>query len=376
MGVTGVVVDCGSGHTSITSYSYSGSRGPESLVQCGKTWLKHSGDGGNLPLTDVIPGTLGTSFIGESLAERVAEFIQVLREALEHPPADSPAESAWPDILLIGGTGGMRSAVEEGRLSESAIESIRTMIVAAFDSDVQLVKFEVITGDQEAIWELHTAQIIWSRESAAMFPDDSCHNANATPADIGLFSGGGKSMQLAQRGSAMSFPFSTFPKELEERSGAAPDAWLDSEKWATYFADPLVAKVTEAAAVHQKFNGCFVGTAMNHRAAMFSEISEKPITAAAAVEALQASLPQFIQREGELYDKMIATHKPGSSYPLERITAMHTFRLVTVLAEMFDPSAKLFFARNGQDAAGNQQDIECTVGAFAEEARSLAAQSE
>ena len=222
-----------------------------------------------------------------------------------------------------------------------------------------------------------------------MFPDDSAPHesssqmkavescgATATPADIGLFSGGGKSMQLAQRSSAMSFPFSTFPKELEERSGAAPEAWLDTEKWATYFADPLVAKVTEAAAVHPKFTGCFVGTAMNHRAAMFSEISEKPITAAAAVEVLRASLPQFIQREGELYDKMFATHKPGSSYPLERITAMHTFRLMTVLEQMFDPSAKLFFARNGQDSAGNQLDAEWTVGAFAEEARSLAAQSE
>lgn len=142
-GVTGVVVDCGSGHSSIISYTYAGSsdRGPESLVQCSKTWLKHSGDGGNLSLTDVIPGTLGTSFIGESLADRVAEFIQVLREALEHPPAESPAESAWPDILLIAGTGGMRSAVEEGRLSESEIESIRTIIVAVFDSDVQLVKW-------------------------------------------------------------------------------------------------------------------------------------------------------------------------------------------------------------------------------------------
>ena len=44
---------------------------------------------------------------------------------------------------------------------------------------------------------------------------------------IGLFSGGGKSMQLGRRGEAQSFPFSTFPAYLEERQGAAADAWLE-----------------------------------------------------------------------------------------------------------------------------------------------------
>ena len=68
---------------------------------------------------------------------------------------------------------------------------------------------------------------------------------------------------------------------------------------------------------------------------MYSGISERPITAGAAVAVLRASLPQFIGRKGELYDKMMATHKWGSSYPLERITAMHTFRLMTVLEAMF-----------------------------------------
>ena len=68
---------------------------------------------------------------------------------------------------------------------------------------------------------------------------------------------------------------------------------------------------------------------------MYSGISERPITAGAAVAVLRASLPQFIGRKGALYDKMMATHTWGSSYPLERITAMHTFRLMTVLEAMF-----------------------------------------
>lgn len=389
--VTGVVVDCGSGHTSITYYSCSTSHGRESLVQRGKTWLKHTGDGGNLPLTDVIPGTQGGCFVGQTLVQRVADFIVCLQEALARPLVEGGEREKPPDILLIGGTGGMRSAVEEGKLASHDLDTIRTLFVAAFGGKVRVVKFEVITGGEEATWEHQGAQLIWGGQAAAMFPDQESkdletkdakdagvgkgqeQDAAAVAADIGLFSGGGKSMQLGRRGTALSFPFSTFPKELEERQGAAPDAWLDPAKWAAHFADALVAKVTKAATLHPPFTGRFVGTAMNHRAAMYTGISERPITAGAAVAALRDSLPQFIGRKGELYDKMMATHTPGSNYPLERITAMHTFRLKTVLERMFDPHAQLFFAKDGKDARGNKIDAEWTVGAFAEEARKLLA---
>ena len=63
---------------------------------------------------------------------------------------------------------------------------------------------------------------------------------------------------------------------------------------------------------------------------------------------------------------MMATAKPGSPYPLARITAMHTFRLLTVLKIMFAPEAQFYFARNGHDDLGNAIDCEWTVGAFAE----------
>jgi len=63
--------------------------------------------------------------------------------------------------------------------------------------------------------EHDAAQIIWGGDSAkTIFPA-----AGANP-EVGLFSGGGKSMQIGRKGSALSFPFSTFPKELEERQGA------------------------------------------------------------------------------------------------------------------------------------------------------------
>jgi hypothetical protein len=202
-----------------------------------------------------------------------------------------------------------------------------------------------------------------------MFPESAAQGGSTEAVStIGLFSGGGKSMQL---GSAefglLSFPFSTFPAELEERQGAAPDAWLDDAKWGR-FEGELRAKVENEAARRDRFDGCFVATTMNHRAAFYAGIAEQPLTAATAVVALKAMLPQLRSQSGELYEEMMTHHTPGSTYPLARITAMHTYRLATVLDSMFAPGAQLFFARDGIDAAGTPIDCEWTVGAFVAEA--------
>ena len=70
---------------------------------------------------------------------------------------------------------------------------------------IPVVRFEVLTGGQEASWEHQAAQVIWGGQTAAMFPgsteaaaSDAEAGAPATgaPVDIGLFSGGGKSMQV------------------------------------------------------------------------------------------------------------------------------------------------------------------------------------
>jgi hypothetical protein len=94
-----------------------------------------------------------------------------------------------------------------------------------------------------------------------------------------------------------------------------------------------------------------------------------PISAAATVAALRASLVQFRSQEGPLNDRMMETATPGSNYPLARIAAMHTFRLATVLDVLFAPEAQMFFARNGKDVAGQTIDCEWTVGAFVAEAK-------
>jgi hypothetical protein len=113
---------------------------------------------------------------------------------------------------------------------------------------------------------------------------------------------------------------------------------------------------------------------MNHRAAKYTEIDERPIRAGDAVKALRESLPLFKARTGPLYDKMMATRSPGSTYPMARITAMHTLRLLTVLENMFHPDAQMYFSKNGRDVDGNEIECEWTVGAMVEEAKEMAAQ--
>ena len=141
MATSGVVVDCGSGHTSVMFYTAAGGvDGAVAVSQQSRAWLKHA-DGGNLPLTDIIPGAPGGAFRGETLAERLDEFLRHLEGVLDEqhsrdgsPPSEggggdgAPSEGGGdgapppppPDrsILFVGATGGVREAVEQGRLSE------------------------------------------------------------------------------------------------------------------------------------------------------------------------------------------------------------------------------------------------------------------
>lgn len=382
------LVDCGSGHTGIHFYSIHDG----ALTQHARASLKHA-DGGNLPVTDCL-----------TTSSNADEFIAQLNSVLS---CQHDADGFAPDILYVGATGGVRSALDKGTITELQLEAFRTALTSAFGGRMRIVKFEVLTGAQEAAWELDAAQAIWGGKASSMFPNEertaltgvvvparapdttdsfdsisraptmhtdlaSLSDVAKAPPSIGLFSGGGQSMQLARAGSApLSFPFSTFPPSMEERQGAPADAWLDDAIWGG-FTDGLRATIAQEATRHDRFDGCFVGTAMNHRAALFTEISETPITAGAAVTALRASLCEFRGREGPLYESMMATKMGGPTYPLARITAMHTYRLATVLELMFEPHAKLFFARNGADAKGEPIDCEWTVGAFVAEARALA----
>ena len=362
-----------------------------------------SADGENLPLTDCLASGDFTAFL-DALASALA--------------GERAASGFAPDLLYVGATGGVREAVETGQITPEQVVAFRSALVRAFGGGVAThrVQFEVLSGEQEATWELEAAQIIWGGSSNSCFPSPSSAAADseanqksesesdaagtstptpATTTTIGLFSGGGQSVQLGRPGFApLSWPFSTMRDELEEKKGALADAWLDPDKWDRFEAS--LSSLVKRAAEQQPglFAGCFVCTAMNHRAALYSEFAERPIRAAEAVAILRASLPQFRNGVGPLLDERTAygdAHAKaelrrvggaaaaaaagsggGAGYPLERITAMHTFRLCTILEQLSEADAQLFFAKCGEDAGGGKLECEWTLGAFVEEAAKAA----
>jgi hypothetical protein len=282
-------VDAGSGHTGIICYSYEPSGNSTTLNglrQIAKDSIK-AANGGNLPLTEVM---------AKGTPESFAEFIDQLRAIL-----DSYRESWQPTLLYVGATGGVREAVETGKVSSADVASFRAALEAAFCATIRTVKLVVLDGVQEALYETDAAQVIWGLHSATMFP--LCHNHGDNSAvSIGLFSGGGQSVQLGRLGEApLSFGFSTFFKEFEEKQGAHADAWLDDEVWGR-FESGLLGKILLVAQQQQqgggnynpqyphpggnnnpqqqqqqqqdgsgggRFTGAYVCTAMNHRAAMY-----------------------------------------------------------------------------------------------------------
>ena len=84
------------------------------MSQRGRAWLKHT-DGGNLPLTDIIPSSAGGAFVGTALTERLSEFISNLEGVLQA----NQLENWNPSILFVGATGGVRGAMEKGDLSDA-----------------------------------------------------------------------------------------------------------------------------------------------------------------------------------------------------------------------------------------------------------------
>ena len=329
-----VIVDCGSGHSGILCYQ---KKGESNIAQTAKLSVRSQGNK-NFTLTNVlIEGTY-------------IPFINQLKSTLEENNI-----SLTQDLLYIGATGGVREAVENGTVTNANVEAFREAITTTF-STIKTVKFAVLDAvEEEARWELDAVQLIWGgSDSIEMFPLGLGGNS------IGLFSGGGKSMQLAVADQPpRSFPFSTFVSEFEGEGNE--EIWLDAKAWERYTATMEQNIQAEMLNHATKFKGNFVFTAMNHRAAMYSNFAERPILVGEAIEMLRAALLEFREGKGDIFEKMMSNRGSASStYPLRRIASLHTFRLLSCLEQMFDVDSQLYFARKGKSGL----ECEWTLGCF------------
>ena len=169
---SGMLLDCGSGHTSILWYGLTNDKRPIRQLRRSKLKLP---TGGNFKLTDI--------FIGDPTArdQRIAVFGSALVAEID----EATPTTGQPLVVYVGATGGLREQLELGTVTNEDVEYLRAQLV----NQIPQLVLAVVSGEQEASWELSAAHAIYQPLAGTMFPSIS------PPVEFGLFSGGGSSMQ-------------------------------------------------------------------------------------------------------------------------------------------------------------------------------------
>jgi len=272
--------------------------------------------------------------------------------------------NAKAGILFVGATGGVRSALSQGLLTEDDLTSFEKRLVEGLSEvkNIKEVRFSAIDGSDEGRWELMAAQAIWSGDSGTMF--------GVEDAFVGMISGGGSSMQIgAEGGEAVSHAFSTMWDGMEEGKGAPAEAWLDDAVWGAWEAD-LIEKIEQYKAsqgeAFRLLDGCYVGTACNKQAVAAAGFADRPVTAEEAIPLLRAGVLEFRTQTGPNYEREKDVQRPKVRYNWFSVMARQKCRLAHVLEILFDPTARLYFTKTGLTKTTEQLDCEWTLGAWTE----------
>ncbi len=375
--ITGLIVDCGSGHASTFWYRLSPS---SEVVQLRRSRLR-ARDDEPFKLAQVLSaGEAGPEGAGESTAAaQIAYAAAVIQAEIAaateaHPAPDDGSAAqeslAWPSLLFVGATGGLREALADGSVDLATVDGFSRALRERFSASIPAVRFACLTGEQEAKWELEAARTIWRPEAESMFPssspdDGAAPAASSAASSFGVFSGGGQSMQVGMEdGVLLSWPFSTWCDALDEKKGAAAEAWREGTAWGAWEASLLDRIALERTRAVAPLDGAFLLTAMNQVACVAAGIAERPIRAAAAIAALRSALTQFRRGEGEACAAFLAA-RAHYKYNVARVTAMHLCRLAHALEQLFAPEARLYAA----DPKRAPLHCEWALGAFMHGAR-------
>lgn len=302
----GLVVDCGSGHASVFWYT---AEATGTIRQVRRSRLQVSGSKTQFKLADELSNS------GSKLEDAISRTCDLLVAEMETAAAEA-ASGLTPSVLFVGATGGLREALATGDVQMSALELLTTRLQSRF-THIERVRFLCLSGEQEAAWELAAARAIWGAGARDMFSavDSAGEALNPRVASFGLFSGGGQSMQLAGMVAnleSLSWPFSTWSDAMDERKGAAQEAWREAGgPWATWEAELLkniaAEKVRLAAA--WPLRGCCVLTAMNEVAAKAAGFGEASIDVGTAVTKCRSTLADFRSGTGEAFGAFIEKRK-------------------------------------------------------------------
>ena len=345
--VTGMVVDCGSGHASVLWYGTAAEAA--GAQQLRRARLQIEGSKTQFRIADELAGPSA-----DQCEERIVQACDLLDAEVRSSGLPSPT------VLFVGATGGLREALGSGTVQQATLDRFTAVLQARFAS-IDRVRFLCLSGEQEAAWELAAARCIYAESARAMFPSASPDAAT----QFGLFSGGGQSMQLAGLADAasgsQSWPFSTWCEAMDESKGASADAWKDVSVWAQWEDALRTLIVAERARPGSTapYSGCCVLVAMNEVAAKAAGFAEQPIDAATATEQCQEALRCFRTGQGDAYSAFLAK-RSHYKYNVARVTAMHLCRLAMVLEHLFAGDAMLY----APDPKRSDLHCEWALGAF------------
>eukprot|EP01052_Picozoa_sp_SAG31_P014753 SAG31_NODE_927_length_10930_cov_15.134983_7_plen_416_part_00 len=114
------------------------------------------------------------------------KWVAVLERIMEEENPDIP--------IIIGATGGLRKALDEGAVRPEQIHAFKSALEATFQGRAKL---QLLTGAQEAQLELTAVRYIGRHALPPFAPQFGGGTSKVDPSELGVLSSGGASSQLA-----------------------------------------------------------------------------------------------------------------------------------------------------------------------------------
>ena len=309
-------VDCGSRHTKIHQLLVFSDG---SVVQLAEQMLRPvAGDRRNLPL--------GPQLLNATYAD---EFLPALKRELE----DLGLKQGDGATILLGATGGVRKAVSSGAVSGERLHEFETALAASMEGGA--IQFRLLTGDEEARYELSATQHVFT-------PFFASHGKGR----VLSFSGGGQTCQFAYGEPVKVCSLDAGTDAAEEMMVIKKDASLVEQHEALASARAHFQQVVDAwwptSPLPERLVGDYVGTAMHEDVAQLG-FAQEFLSPPQVVARIDRICEELLAREGDAWARAELKWKKWASE--NRMIGIASAQRLRAILGHFDDSCNLYFAQ-------------------------------
>ena len=294
------VVDCGSRHTEVHHMVLAGPR----VTERAYSRLRPSSGMGNMPLGEVLAD-----------ASYGADFLPALQQGL--------AALGWSDArestIFVGATGGVRKLLQAGKVTTAQLSEFEGVLKAALQARHSLIKFAVLTGDEEAQYEFSATQMIFS----PMFE-------RAGKSKPFFLSGGGATCQFAYGEPVHMCSLDAPMKEMEQKIRDSGHAALNEAR--AHF-ETVVDAWWPSSGLPSQLDGSFVGIEMHQDA-----VSDR-------AEAL--ALLSNVEARTRSFRAVSGSRRPVSRVPQAQLGFHNAFLTPPQIIAKIDQIEEDLFAQSG-----------------------------